>query len=159
MSNLQYTLVVKCCTDALGNPFFKIYYGIDDELIVGRALTLENPISDFAYTFTQLIKGELLSKKMYFKQLDTNLAVEGTNESPNSVFIGTDLLSVKEYEKIYIGLREIAIGLNIHFVHIQEENDIVLEEFGKVMGYVPLDPSKGLTTQEQYEKMTMDYIP
>ena len=176
MSTFKNTVVIKCCTDALGNPFQKIYYGIDDEIVSGRELTLNNPISDFAFTFTQSIKQQQLSSNMYFLRLDDGLAIAGTNESSYSVLLGTASISLTEYNKIYVNLRDIAQALHIHLVHLQEnediayrlnnrviyvpvpvkERDIILEEYGHDLGKIEIDQSVSVTTEEDFIRLTKD---
>lgn len=175
MISWQNTLILKRCTDTLGFPFLKVYYGVGDNVISGVALAIDNnTFADFAYTFTHSINAPDILPKMYFKNLTNNNAVIGSIESPDSVFLGTVSLTLEEYEKIYQHLREVAYRLNIHFIAVQEaeeivfgaqtqeipqKDNIIIEDFGRYIGFVPFDQSKGVITQEQYQKLTMDYNP
>lgn len=174
MMGWQYnTIILRYCTDPLGYPFLKVYYGVGNTIVSGKNLTIDDSaISDFAYTFTQSIVTCDLLSKMYFKNLANNTAAQGTIQSIDSVLAGTVSLTPEEYERIYLYLRGVAQKLHIHFIHMQEpedvvfyasaedsqkENDIILEEFGGCLGFIQIDQSKGVTTQKQYQQLTKDY--
>lgn len=116
----NYIVVIEHCTDALGNHFLKLYYGLDIENIYpAYEIEKDSELEELAITVSQFLPQENIYDFMLFKNSNNNKVLNGQRTSLNDFCLGTCSCTENSCSLAYESLVNVLNRLQIYIYFLE----------------------------------------